>query len=125
MASAVVSILSILSFFLISLPLRLYYSELETCLILTILVSIYAFIKSELTDNYSQIDEFWSMLPSFYTFHLNHWSIRGSIMFTLVVAWGIRLSYNFYRKGGYKGLEDYRWVHVRKMIPGGIIWHIF
>ncbi|MBS1231942.1 MAG: hypothetical protein H6R35_780, partial [Bacteroidetes bacterium] len=33
--------------------------------------------------------------------------------------WGLRLSYNFYRKGGYniipwKGEEDYRWGHLRK-----------
>lgn len=125
MASALVSILSIFSFFLISLPLRLYFSQIETCLILTGLVSAYAFIKSELTDNYSQIDEFWSMLPVFYTFHLTHWTARGTLMFLIVLTWGCRLSFNFYRKGGYQGLEDYRWEHVRKIIPGGIIWHIF
>ena len=41
-------------------------------------------------------------------------SPRVLIMTILVTVWGLRLSYNFYRKGGYsiipwKGEEDYRW----------------
>jgi steroid 5-alpha reductase family enzyme len=40
-------------------------------------------------------------------------------MFILVTIWGFRLSYNFYRKGGYniipwKGDEDYRWRILRE-----------
>jgi steroid 5-alpha reductase family enzyme len=31
----------------------------------------------------------------------------------LVTAWGIRLTYNFARKGGYSGEEDYRWAVLR------------
>jgi steroid 5-alpha reductase family enzyme len=46
-------------------------------------------------------------------------------MFGLVVLWGARLSFNFWRKGGYQGLEDYRWEHVRKIIPSGFLWHLF
>jgi steroid 5-alpha reductase family enzyme len=45
-------------------------------------------------------------------------SPRVLIMTILVTAWGFRLSYNFYRKGGYniipwKGEEDYRWQIMR------------
>ena len=41
------------------------------------------------------------------------------IMTCLTAAWGFRLSYNFYRKGGYnlipwKGEEDYRWKIIRQ-----------
>ncbi|MCK7529656.1 MAG: DUF1295 domain-containing protein [Marinilabiliales bacterium] len=40
-------------------------------------------------------------------------------MAALVTIWGLRLSYNFYRKGGYsiipwKGEEDYRWQILRE-----------
>lgn len=36
----------------------------------------------------------------------------------LVVLWGVRLTFNFWRKGGYSPtFEDYRWEHVRKLWP--------
>jgi len=46
-------------------------------------------------------------------------SPRILLMSVLVTIWGLRLSYNFYRKGGYniipwKGEEDYRWNILRQ-----------
>jgi len=46
-------------------------------------------------------------------------SPRLAIMCVLVAVWGFRLSFNFYRKGGYnlvpwKGEEDYRWNFLRQ-----------
>ena len=39
-------------------------------------------------------------------------------MLILISVWGIRLTYNYYRKGGYaKGGEDYRWVYIRERYP--------
>jgi steroid 5-alpha reductase family enzyme len=39
-------------------------------------------------------------------------------MLALVTAWGVRLTYNFARKGGYQpGGEDYRWPILRKRMP--------
>lgn len=39
-------------------------------------------------------------------------------MFGCITLWGLRLTYNFYRKGGYRrGGEDYRWVHIRDNYP--------
>lgn len=35
------------------------------------------------------------------------------MMAILVTAWGIRLTFNFARKGGYTGVEDYRWAILR------------
>jgi len=78
------------------------------------------FIVSEITFNYSQVDKLWSLLPPAYS-----WitvaafpSARTVIMALLVTMWGLRLSYNFHRKGGYniipwKGEEDYRWMILR------------
>lgn len=33
---------------------------------------------------------------------------RLNLMAVLVTLWGARLTYNFARKGGYTGMEDYR-----------------
>jgi steroid 5-alpha reductase family enzyme len=58
----------------------------------------------------------WSLMPVGYSLvTLTYFpSPRLWIMSLLVSIWGFRLSYNFYRKGGYniipwKGEEDYRW----------------
>jgi len=84
-------------------------------------VVIVTFIVSELTRNYSQVDKLWSLMPIAYS-----WitvalfpSSRLFLMASLVTVWGLRLSYNFYRKGGYsiipwKGEEDYRWKILRE-----------
>ena len=86
-----------------------------------IIVAIACFVVSELTRNYSQVDKLWSLMPVAYS-----WitvaafpSVRLYIMAALVTLWGLRLSYNFYRKGGYniipwKGEEDYRWKILRE-----------
>ena len=34
-------------------------------------------------------------------------------MASIVTIWGVRLTYNLARKGGYGGMEDYRWAVVR------------
>lgn len=79
------------------------------------------FIVSEITDNYSQVDKLWSLMPVIYGFvSLAAFpSPRLWIMCILVTLWGFRLSFNFYRKGGYniipwKGEEDYRWMVMRQ-----------
>jgi len=92
---------------------------------LTIMVSVgvICFIVSEITRNYSQVDKLWSLVPIAYS-----WvtvaagaSPRLILMSSLVTIWGLRLSYNFSRKGGYniipwRGEEDYRW-KVMKEYP--------
>jgi steroid 5-alpha reductase family enzyme len=79
------------------------------------------FLVSEITRNYSQVDKLWSIMPIVYsiTALLNFPSQRLLLMSCLVIIWGLRLSYNFYRKGGYniipwKGEEDYRWKVMRE-----------
>tara|TARA_B100001287_G_scaffold112822_1_gene95015 strand:- start:241 stop:888 length:648 start_codon:yes stop_codon:yes gene_type:complete len=54
-------------------------------------------------------------------------------MSILVSVWGIRLSFNFARKGGFtlipwKGAEDYRWEILRKDVPvlnNSLNWSLF
>jgi steroid 5-alpha reductase family enzyme len=83
--------------------------------------AILCFTVSEITRNYSQVDKLWSLLPPAYS-----WitvaavpSAKTVLMAVLVTLWGLRLSYNFHRKGGYsvipwKGEEDYRWKILRE-----------
>lgn len=86
-----------------------------------IAVAIVCFVVSELTRNYSQVDKLWSLMPVAYSLITvaAFPSVRLYIMAALVTMWGFRLSYNFYRKGGYniipwKGEEDYRWKVLRE-----------
>lgn len=84
-------------------------------------ISILCFIVSEVTRNYSQTDKLWSLMPIAYSWITvtSFPSPRAFLMAALVTIWGMRLSYNFYRKGGYniipwKGVEDYRWKVMRE-----------
>jgi len=90
-------------------------------IVLMTAVAILCFIVSEITRNYSQVDKLWSLMPIVYSWITSAIfpSSRVFIMSSLVTVWGLRLSYNFSRKGGYniipwKGEEDYRWKVMRE-----------
>jgi steroid 5-alpha reductase family enzyme len=92
-----------------------------TWIIFMVAVSLFCFLISEVTFNYSQVDKLWSLLPLVYSLiTLSEFpSARLAMMSIMVAIWGFRLSYNFYRKGGYniipwKGEEDYRWKILRE-----------
>ena len=103
-------------------------TQLETLKILGIIAgcsAAYCFIVGELTGNNSQMDKLWSLLPIAYTWVI---AVRGGmstrlvVMAVLATLWGIRLTFNFARKGAYKlkfweGVEDYRWAVVRSGDP--------
>ena len=85
-------------------------------------VALLCFAVSEISRNYSQVDKLWSIMPIVYTWYMafaGGFDSRLTLMAVLVTFWGIRLTYNFARKGGYswipwKGEEDYRWAILRK-----------
>ena len=89
-----------------------------------LIISSSCFLLGEITKNYSQIDKVWSLVPiyvAWYVCYSAEFNARTIIMAILVTIWGLRLTYNFSRKGGYsiyiwKGEEDYRWKEVRKSI---------
>jgi steroid 5-alpha reductase family enzyme len=101
-------------------------SNESSAVILAIMLSNICFILSQLTQNYSWVDRLWSFLPTFYFLHFNFHSyycqgqdphIRQIIMLILAILWSTRLTYNYYRKGGYSpGSEDYRWKYVQKFL---------
>jgi len=93
----------------------------QTWIVLMLFVTLVCFIVSEITRNYSQVDKLWSLMPIAYagiTLAAFPDSPRLWLMTILVAVWGLRLSYNFSRKGGYnkipwRGEEDYRWKIMR------------
>ena len=79
-------------------------------------------VLSLITREHSWVDRIWSIVPVAYV-----WVFAAStgladgrlvLMAVLVTLWGIRLTFNFARKGGYaRGGEDYRWEYVRARMP--------
>lgn len=95
----------------------------------------YCFIVGELARNNSQVDKLWSIIPIVYAWYISYaggWDPRMVLMSVLVTIWGIRLSLNFARRGGYsikfwEGEEDYRWEVLRQR-PGfnnKAVWFMF
>ncbi|KHJ32119.1 putative duf1295 domain protein [Erysiphe necator] len=93
-------------------------------LIFSLFVAFALYLVSEVNGNVSLIDQSWSILPSIYNIHyVTYARLSGlntkrlEVLVFVSVIWSIRLTYNFYRKGGYsKGSDDYRWDILRKMI---------
>lgn len=93
------------------------------------------FYNRGVSKNNSQVDKLWSIVPIYYVWHmtaLGLWDPRMILMSVLVSLWGIRLTYNFARRGAYSwkfwsGEEDYRWevLRKRKGFNNPIIWMLF
>ena len=82
-------------------------------------------LLSILTREYSWVDRLWSITPVLYAVHFaahaGFSDARLNLMAILVAAWGVRLTYNYARKGGYgPGGEDYRWEEIQNRI--GPVW---
>lgn len=99
-----------------------YSGLLRNFVTIMLVTALVCFVVGELSKNYSQVDKLWSLMPIVYagvTLYAFPASPRIWLMAVLVTLWGLRLSYNFYRKGGYhiipwKGEEDYRWNILRQ-----------
>lgn len=83
--------------------------------------ALLCWVLSLLTREYSWVDRLWSITPPLFAIHFagaaGFEDARLNLMAGLTVLWGVRLTYNFWRKGGYKpGGEDYRWEEVKAKI---------
>lgn len=90
-------------------------------LLLAAAVSAACWVLSLITKDTSWVDRIWSIVPIAYVWIFAIAAItdgrdagRLILMALLVTAWGVRLTFNFARKGGYTGMEDYRWGVLRK-----------
>jgi steroid 5-alpha reductase family enzyme len=93
------------------------------------IITVICFVLSFITQNHSQVDKLWSFLPPIYCFIVVLFSSlqpRVLLMNALAWTWGIRLAYNFFRKGGYtwEG-EDYRWPVLRKIVNNRFLFELF
>ncbi len=82
--------------------------------------SAFCWIASLITKDTSWVDRLWSIVPVVYVWIFavaaltsGENATRLVVMALLVTAWGARLTFNFARKGGYTGMEDYRWAILR------------
>ncbi|KAK5727067.1 hypothetical protein LTR15_002959 [Elasticomyces elasticus] len=81
-------------------------------------------IVSEINKNYSQVDRVWSILPTIYNAHYAIWARMNGLptgkvdnVLAFSLLWTVRLTFNYWRKGGYNiGSEDYRWELIKGKI---------
>ena len=111
------------------------FAILKTLLWIVAIAIAYCFIVGELTNNVSQVDKLWSILPIIYVWIMadaGNYSPRLVLMAMLATIWGARLTYNFSRHGAYKlkfweGHEDYRWavLRARPELNSKLRWTLF
>uniref|UniRef100_A0A093VW70 Steroid 5-alpha reductase C-terminal domain-containing protein n=1 Tax=Talaromyces marneffei PM1 TaxID=1077442 RepID=A0A093VW70_TALMA len=86
-------------------------------------------LAAEIRNNYSQVDCWWSFLPSIYNLHYYAWAYGNGLPTDRLQTIGvisIRLTYNYWRKGGYSwGAEDYRWAVLRDQINNRFLFFLF
>jgi steroid 5-alpha reductase family enzyme len=112
-------------------PLSTLQGEVLNDLVMVYLVAaLLCFAVSSISGNYSQVDKLWSILPMAYVWMTalkSGWEPRLILMALVVTVWGIRLTYNFSRRGGYSirfwtGEEDYRWAILRARPEFAVKW---
>ncbi|KAF2676150.1 DUF1295-domain-containing protein [Lentithecium fluviatile CBS 122367] len=99
-------------------------NPLVTALAFALFVTPIVLLVAELNRNYSQVDRLWSVLPVIYNCHYALWAHLAGIptqrldhVMAVTALWGARLTFNYWRKGGYNvGSEDYRWETVKKYV---------
>lgn len=89
-------------------------------IIVAAVTSAACWVLSLITRDTSWVDRAWSIVPVAYVWIIvagafvnGEGSARVVLMGVLATAWGARLTFNFARKGGYTGMEDYRWAILR------------
>lgn len=79
---------------------------------------LFVWVASLVTKDTSWVDRLWSVLPVVYIWvfaaSVGLTDARRDVMAVIVTLWGARLTFNFARKGGYVGIEDYRWAELRR-----------
>ena len=95
----------------------MHTETLHLLLFIYIAAALITLLVSTVTGNHSQVDKLWSIMPPVYAWIIavkSDMEPRLVLMASLVTIWGLRLTFNFWRRGGYSiriwdGGEDYRW----------------
>jgi len=122
----------ILIFFLLIILLSIFVFTIDTTpltavSLLIVCSAILTYIFNAITKEYSWTDRLWSTLPIVIAWLYFYKSKNQMLLITasLITIWGIRLTFNFARKGGYSDKEDYRWSFLRKQINSNFKQQLF
>jgi steroid 5-alpha reductase family enzyme len=120
------TLLAILIFsFFFGIPLGpVEWQAVNSLIKIVAIVIVYTFIVGELSNNNSQVDKLWSIVPIAYVWVVagyGDFAPRLVMMSILPTIWGVRLTVNFAKKGAYQwrfwaGEEDYRWQVLRQKL---------
>ena len=75
---------------------------LSSNFVVCLMFSLYSFVWSIVGNNYSKVDQIWSITPVIYSWHyISHFKDNHRLLLVcaLITLWGIRLTYNFWRRG--------------------------
>jgi steroid 5-alpha reductase family enzyme len=96
-------------------------SAVTIVLVVAAIACVAVWVTSLVTNEHSWVDRIWSIIPVVYVWifaaSAGLANTRLDVMAVLVTLWGARLTFNFARKGGYSGEEDYRWAILRARMP--------
>ena len=101
---------------------------LSTVIAITAGTALLSFTFGLVTRDYSWTDRLWSTTPVGYAWiyaYAGAFNPIVTLAAILVTIWGARLTYNFARRGGYTGGEDYRWPILRERMGNPIGWQLF
>ncbi|CAO3590305.1 unnamed protein product [Absidia cylindrospora] len=102
-----------------------HVNPFSEALLFVCIITVAHYVVSVVSNNYSQVDKAWSILPVVYAWHffysdyLNRGTIHPRLLFgaVLITLWGFRLTWNFARKGGYEWSgQDYRYPYIKNKI---------
>jgi steroid 5-alpha reductase family enzyme len=92
-------------------------TALQLVIVIALVACALTWALSLITRETSWVDRLWSIVPVVYAWVFASSALdneRLVIVAVLVTLWGARLTFNFARKGGYSGMEDYRWAILRE-----------
>lgn len=120
---ATIIVLPVVAVYIDPHPLQsIQWHMLQNSFVIMLGTALSCFTLAELTKNCSQVDKIWSIIPIVYAWYFayaSEFNPRLVVMACCVTIWGIRLTYNFSRRGAYRlkfweGEEDYRWEVLRQ-----------
>ena len=104
------------------------YTAVQQITLITILSAGLSLLFSWFTQDYSWTDRLWSVSPVMYAvIYAYHQDFAPNILFPaiLIGLWGMRLTFNFARRGGYRDAQDYRWSILKERIGNPLLWMLF
>lgn len=101
---------------------------LQVVSLLALSLACWGILFSLVTRDYSWVDRLWSTAPIGFAWvyaAYGEFAPTVTVLAVMATLWGARLTFNFARRGGYTGMEDYRWAILRQRIKHPALWQLF